>query len=223
MFTIHSLSEQQKSMLRAMDTITSKDVKRLMQFFPSVKIKKVRLGLFWIVNQYLPELKNTMLGQYEGRDVFYAVEKKKFSLFSKAERQIFICSPEFDYIFAAPLKGVRFSKVGKKDKELFLLSEKLDPRKIYETKAYDRNHICFLQKICLYREFAVKKAKLVAVTDIAVHHLRWTNPDPWVNEHFTVKDANEPMFYLRNAPRALSAINVAYPKRSPLYGYHIEE
>ncbi len=230
---LFEISADKHSMLCATEMLATADIRDLLQSFCSEKIQKIKIGKMHIVNAYFPQLKDSKLAGYDGHYVFYAPAKKSF--FAKAT-QMFIWPLGAKNVFALPIASVTFAKPDKDAEEKIPLPEPeqvlfhnyskeevIDTAKPLLIALYgSKEHLCFFEKMELFRKFAVSKKKMICFRDYSVCHLRWTDPDAWVKEHFTVTDYKEPMYFLKHLPKVTS-IQISYPSRPPLWGYDIDE
>ena len=220
---LFSMTDEQRVVLSSMSVITKDDIKKLFESFAVGKIKKVRVGKLHITDVFFPKFKETPLAGYEEQYAFFAIEKHKTSFFSRADYRIFIWPLGSNSVFAVPMESVSFEKPLADTKAPVLLEERINEHSLFKTKEYGREHECIFEKMCLKREFALEKAKAVCTKDFVIHHFRWTNPDGWVREHFTLQDDEAPMFLLRNEPKIPGGLRLSYPRRPDLWGHHIDE
>ena len=226
---VYTYHVQENCPFFAMEEITAEDVKSIMKDFSSGVVKSPKVGKLSITNCFVPKIKEKapeLLAQ-EGSYVFYAIDKLSTGFFSKASRRILIWIPVSDMIFAVPVEAVSFEKPEQGAKQEFFIKREGEEEALCKTNCYDREHICFFEKMELYREFAIEEKVIEATKDILYQHFRWTNPDAWVREHFKIRDDYDPMYFLRNtmAQRKIPgwSVRISYPTRPALWGYHIEE
>ena len=101
----YKLQPEEHEILCSMEKITVSDVQSLMQKFSSGKVKTPKIGRITVVNKFIPIIKNANMSQLmdlEGEFVFFAVEKFKTSLFSKASYRAFIWPFLSEKLFAVP-------------------------------------------------------------------------------------------------------------------------
>lgn len=225
MYNLFLLFDEQREMLRSMDTIRADDIKKIVREVTCSKIKKVKTGKLRIINKFFPLLRDSELPNHEGHYVFYSFEKKNIFSFSKANRRVFIWPLGADKIWAVPFESVIFEYPENEAKENVLLQEQGEEQLVCKREYDGKEHECFFKKMQIFREFAVGKNDIVCTRDLAVHYYRWANPDPWVKENFTIKNYEKPMFYLRNQPRMIPgySVQLSYPRRPVHYGFHVEE
>lgn len=219
------ITGKERNKLCAMEEITAKTVRDLFQNYSSGKIKKPKIGKLSIVNAYIPDFKekkcDSELLKVEGHYVFYALEKLSFGLFSNSTYRMFIWEPLSNEIFAVPVESVTFEDPIKDDDEIFckdtyrvsfLKEEVLIASKMSGGKKHD----CWQEGIELTRRFSIEKDKIKAIRDTLIHHLRWTDPDWWVTEKFTVEEIRSPMYYLRHEIERIpsDSIRISYPIRT---------
>ncbi len=225
MYNLFLLFDEQREMLRSTDTITANDVKEIIHNVTCSKIGKVKIGKLCIINKFFPLLKDSELPNHEGHYVFYSFEKKNIFSFSKTNCRIFIWPLGADKIWSVPFESVIFEAPENEAKEKVLLQEQGEEHLVRKSEYAGEVHECFFKKMQIFREFAVEKNNVFCTRDFVVYHYRWTNPDPWVRENFTITDYEKPMFYLRNQPRIIPgySVRLTYPRRPVHYGFHIEE
>lgn len=110
----YKLQPEEHEVLCSMEKITTADVQSVMQKFSSGKVKTPEIGKLRIVNKFIPMVKNTGISQlmdFEGKFVFFAVEKFKASLFSKASYRVFIWPFLSEKVFAVPTESAVFEPV----------------------------------------------------------------------------------------------------------------
>ena len=212
----------------SMETITKDDIKGIFKRLTTGKIKKVGVGKLHIENVYFPKFKGSGIEAYEGLYVFFATEKRRvpyFSIFDRSEYRTFVWPIGSNNVFALPEKSVRFKAPEKDIREMILLKEEGSEHPVREVEEYGRKHLCYLKKIQLWREFAIEKEKIVCTKDRVVQHFRWSAPDRWVRENFTISDDKPPMFFLRNEFEEPSSygLRISYPRRPDLLGHDIDE
>ena len=223
-YKLFKILDCQKEKMSAMDTITCNDIKSIFKSFSVGKFTKVKLGKISIVNEFYPILKQSGLEQYEGHYAFYAFEKSA-NIFLKAKWLVFILPLGADTIFVVPRTYVSFETPNDGDTATILLSQQ-GKEHIVCTQTYaNKEHSCFFEKMCILREFSLEATKIICTKDVVVHYFRWTEPDPWVKKHFTIKEEKKPMFFLRNEPKEIPgwSVQISYPPRPALWGYEVEE
>lgn len=211
-------------MFASMEVINDEAVKELFNSYSIGKIKRVRVGKLYIGNVFYTKFKDSGLTAYEEHYVFYALEKRKTSFFSAPTYRLFIWPVESNTIFYVPTDSV-FCERPKKDSEIcLLLSKEFENRSVCTEYAYNAKHKCILEKMCLYRSFAVSDKKIVALKDWVAFHCKWTKPDPWIRRQPTYKKEYSPMYFLRNSPEnVFNDLHPSYPQRPDLFGYEIDE
>jgi len=224
-YRLFTISDEQQAVLRSTETISGDAVRNLMQNFSSGKINEAKTGKLSIVNPFFPFLRDSNLKEHEQHYVFFALEKQKRSFFSRPTYRVFVWPLGSNAIFALPPECVVFKKPDQTAKEDIFLMQAGQEHPFCKQSVGGKEHVCFFEKMQSFREFAVEETKMTCTKDYTVHHFRWTKPDPWVREHFTVTDSQKPMFYLRNTPKEMPSITVrvSYPSRPPLWGMQIDE
>ena len=225
LYELITIPIEKQEIFQSMETVSTGDVKEMMQIFSCGKIKKTKAGKLRIVNAFFPRLKDSGLKKYEEHYVFFALEKQKQSFFSRATYRIFVYPLGENVIFALPLGSVVFEEPDENSKEKIFLTEKGEEHPVSKSSYDGQEHVCIFEKMQLFREFAVSKTKMICIQDLVVHYFRWTKADPWVGEHFTVTDYKDPMYYLRNEPKEIPgwSVRLIYPSKPRHYGWIIEE
>ncbi|MBR2299962.1 MAG: hypothetical protein IJ870_05260 [Alphaproteobacteria bacterium] len=224
------LSEKDCEIMRATDTITCEDVRDLMQnLLADGKIGTVKLGELRIENHFIPELKETPLFSLEGDIVFYAVQKMSHGWFQKADKKICIYCALRDEVYIVPPEAVCFCSL----KEGNLLGESLEclisrtgeEHPVCKCYSGKKEHVCFFEKMEVWRRFEIHKEGLICTADILKQHFRWSEPDPWAAEHFTITDTKDPLFFLRHEPQEIPgwSVRISYPSQPAMWGWEIDE
>ena len=224
-FHCHKIEDKDVLIFHSLGKITSEDVKEVMQTFSSGKICTPKIGILSVEERFFPDLKDTPLVVHEGEYVFYAVEKLRFGLFEKTHKRIFIWPPMTGDLYALPVDAVSFERPKDDVKQTWLISESGEEKPLCKHTYDNKEHICFFEKKQLLREFFITGKEMFCTADILKHYFRWSRPDPWVKEHFTITDVEEPMFYLRHDLKEIPgwSVRLCYPSRPPLYGWEIDE
>ena len=218
---LFNLSEEQQNMLLGKKTVTTNDVKDVLKTFSSGKIKNAKVGRLHVEEFISPEIDFTLF-KHDRHIVFYALEKVKESLFSKAKYRVFIWPIGFDEVIAVSPGSVSFeAPIKGYSKEIIFLKRHGNEHEVCKLYCYNREHLCIFEKSDLYRKFAIDKKKVTCIKDYAIHHYHWTNPDGWVPEHFHIETSYEPLFFLRNDPEEIpsGSVKLSYPSRPALYGH----
>ena len=222
---LFNLSEEQQNMLSGKKTITTDDVRTVFQSYSSGKIKRTKVGRL-SVNEFISSEIDFSLAKHEGRFVFFALEKVKESLFSKAKYRVFIWPLGFNVIIAVPHESVSFEKPAKGyANEIMFLKTHGNKHELYTHHCYDRDHTLIYENTHLYRAFNIENKKATCVKDYAVHRYRWTNPDVWVQEQFSIIRYYKPLFFLRHDPEKIprNSVQLSYPTKPALCGHEIHE
>ena len=222
---LFNLSEEQQNMLSGKKTITADDVRTVFQSYSSGKIKRTKVGRL-SVNEFISSEIDFSLAKHEGRFVFFALEKVKESLFSKAKYRVFIWPLGFNVIIAVPHESVSFEKPAKGyANEIMFLKTHGNKHELYTHHCYDRDHTLIYENTHLYRAFNIENKKATCVKDYAVHRYRWTNPDVWVQEQFSIIRYYKPLFFLRHDPEKIprNSVQLSYPTKPALCGHEIHE
>jgi len=224
-YKLFTIPDEQQIMLSSAETISGDNIRGLMQNFSSGKIKEVKAGKLRILNPFFPFFQDSELRKHEEHFVFFALEKQKQSFFSRPTYRVFVWPLGFNAIFALPPESVVFERPDQDATEKIFLKQAGEEHPVCKMNYGKKEHVCIFEKMQLFREFAVEEAKMTCTKDYVVHHFRWTEPDPWVREHFTLTDDKKPMFYLRNAPEYIPgwSVRLSYPSRPPLWGWEIDE
>ena len=222
---LFNLSEEQQNMLSGKKTITTDDVRTVFQSYSSGKIKRTKVGRL-SVNEFISPEIDFSIAKHERRFVFYALEKTKESLFSKAKYRVFIWPLGFNVIIAVPHESVSFEKPAKGyANEIMFLKTHGNKHELYTHHCYDRDHTLIYENTHLYRAFNIENKKATCVKDYAVHRYRWTNPDVWVQEQFSIIRYYKPLFFLRHDPEKIprNSVQLSYPTKPALCGHEIHE
>ncbi len=225
MINTYRLSDKACEMIRSSDKITSQDAKNLMQQSSSCKVKMPKIGMLRFQNPFFSDIAKTNLRILERLPVFYALEKVRIGLYRKAFRRIFIYFPLSGEVFDVPPQAVMFSEPSKHERISCFISQSGQEEPICSQMYAQKKHICFFERMEVWREYAVYKKEFVCTADILKQHFRWSDPDPWVREQFSITDRKDPMFFLRNEPTRIPgwSVRLSYPSPPHLWGYHIDE
>lgn len=222
---LFNLSEEQQNMLSGKKTITADDVRTVFQSYSSGKIKRTKVGRL-SVNEFISPEIDFSIAKHEGRFVFFALEKTKESLFSKAQYRVFIWPLGFNVVIAVPYGSVSFEKPIKGySNEVIFLRTHGNKHEVCMHHCYDRDHSLIHENTHLYREFAIENKKATCIKDYAIYRYRWTNPDLWVQEQFSLKRCYEPWFFSKNDPEKIpyNSVQLSYPTKPALCEHEIHE
>lgn len=217
------ISTDVQEVLHAAETLAVADVQKIFQSFAEGKVKKVQIGKMMIVNSFFSRLKGSKIVESEGHYVFFGWEKQKTSFLRTKTTHVLVW-PLGTEVYVLPVESVYFEKPVKTAEEKMLIRKDEGEKFLFKTASFynSKEHECFFKKMELYRKFAVEKDQMRCIKDGVVGYFRWTDPDPWVRENFTVEVKKDPMFFVRNEPGSMTHL-ISYPGRPALWGYEIDE